>query len=388
MLTLLLIIIYAAFISLGLPDAIMGAAWPVMHLDLNVSISNAGVLTFIVSCGTIISSFFSGKLIRRFNTGLITIASIFLTAFALLGIYFSPSFLWLALLSIPLGLGAGSVDAALNNFVSLHYHAKHMNWLHCFWGVGATSGPLIISFFIANQTSWRFGYLIIGLLQFTLALICLFSLPLWRKFELQPETATMQSTSIPLKTLLKLPAALPALTAFFCYCSIELATGLWMSSYLVLCHDVSTSTAAKWTSIFYLGITIGRLIAGFVSTKLSNNQLIRIGVSLILFGVICILLPSSLYFQLIGFISIGLGCAPIYPAMLHDTPNRFGLEFSSSIMGMQMAFAYVGCMLVPPLIGFIGKAFSFWCLPIILILLLVIMYICHERINTLNKRNM
>lgn len=379
MLTILLIIIYIAFISLGLPDAILGSAWPLMHTDLNVPISYAGIATMIVSGGTIISSFFSEKMIRKFGTGKVTTISVLLTATGLLGIYFAPSFIWICLLGIPLGIGAGAVDAALNNFVALHYEAKHMNWLHCFWGIGATSGPFIMSLFLLNQNGWRIGYATIGIIQ-AILVICLFiSLPLWRQFETTQKVEEEDDNGIKIKSLLKIPGAKPTLIAFFCYCAVELTTGLWASSYLVVNDGLAVELAAKWASFYYLGITVGRFIAGFLTMKLTNTQMIRIGQTICIIGAILLVLPITSVFKLIGLIFIGLGCAPIYPAMLHETPNRFGKELSQRLMGIQMATAYVGSTLIPPLFGALSKVLGLQMLPYFLLILLIIMLVSSEK---------
>lgn len=379
MLTILLIIIYIAFISLGLPDAILGSAWPLMHTDLNVPISYAGIATMIVSGGTIISSFFSEKMIQKFGTGKVTTISVLLTATGLLGIYFAPSFIWICLLGIPLGIGAGAVDAALNNFVALHYEAKHMNWLHCFWGIGATSGPFIMSLFLLNQNGWRIGYATIGIIQ-AILVICLFiSLPLWRQFETTQKVEEEDDNGIKIKSLLKIPGAKPTLIAFFCYCAVELTTGLWASSYLVVNDGLAVELAAKWASFYYLGITVGRFIAGFLTMKLTNTQMIRIGQTICIIGAILLVLPITSVFKLIGLIFIGLGCAPIYPAMLHETPNRFGKELSQRLMGIQMATAYVGSTLIPPLFGALSKVLGLQMLPYFLLIFLIIMLVSSEK---------
>ena len=379
MLTILLIIIYIAFISLGLPDAILGSAWPLMHTDLNVPISYAGIATMIVSGGTIISSFFSEKMIRKFGTGKVTTISVLLTATGLLGISFAPSFIWICLLGIPLGIGAGAVDAALNNFVALHYEAKHMNWLHCFWGIGATSGPFIMSLFLLNQNGWRIGYATIGIIQ-AILVICLFiSLPLWRQFETTQKVEEEDDNGIKIKSLLKIPGAKPTLIAFFCYCAVELTTGLWASSYLVVNDGLAVELAAKWASFYYLGITVGRFIAGFLTMKLTNTQMIRIGQTICIIGAILLVLPITSVFKLIGLIFIGLGCAPIYPAMLHETPNRFGKELSQRLMGIQMATAYVGSTLIPPLFGALSKVLGLQMLPYFLLIFLIIMLVSSEK---------
>lgn len=385
MLTLLLIIIYISFISLGLPDAILGSAWPMIHQDLNVPVSFAGVITMIVSGGTIISSFFSEKLIRKLGTGKVTAFSVLLTAIGLLGVFLSPNFIWICLLAIPLGIGAGSVDSALNNFVALHYKAIHMNWLHCFWGIGATTGPFIMSIFLLRENGWRLGYATIGSIQ-AILVVCLFlSLSLWKKFESDNSEKINDSKGIKISNLIKLPGAKPALVSFFCYCAIELTTGLWVSSYLVIINGFSAEIAAKWVSLYYLGITIGRFLAGFVSIKLNNKQMIRVGQVICIAGGVLLSITYSSNIQLIGLICIGLGCAPIYPAMLHDTPNRFGKESSQGIMGIQMATAYVGSTFVPPLFGVIAKFIGFEILPYFLLISMLLMLVMTERVNKVCK---
>lgn len=387
MLTLLLIIIYISFISLGLPDAILGSAWPMIHQDLNVPISYAGLVTMIISGGTIISSFFSEKFIRKFGTGKVTTFSVFLTAIGLLGVYFSPSFIWICLLGIPLGLGAGAVDSALNNFVALHYKAKHMNWLHCFWGVGATTGPFIMSVYLLKENGWRLGYATIGSIQAVLV-ICLFiSLPLWKKVDSNSNEEISNTKEVKISTLINLPAAKPALISFFCYCAVELTTGLWVSSYLVISNGLSAKIAAKWVSLYYLGITIGRFLAGFISIKLNNKQMLRIGQVICIIGGILLSITYSSNIQLIGLISIGLGCAPIYPAMLHETPNRFGKELSQGIMGIQMATAYVGSTFMPPLFGALSQVVGFEILPYFLLILMILMLILTEKVNKVCKNS-
>lgn len=385
MITVLLVIVYIAFISLGLPDAILGSAWTMIYEDLNVPISYAGLVTMIITGGTIVSSFFSGKMIKKFGTGKVTTFSVFLTAMGLLGVYFAPSFIWICLLAIPLGLGAGAVDTALNNFVANHYEAKHMNWLHCFWGIGATSGPFIMSFYLLKENGWRSGYATIGIIQAILVVGLFLSLPLWRKFEDSNEEEKESSISINVGVLLKLPGAKPTLIAFLCYCGIELTTGLWASSFLVFDSGLSAGVSAKWVSLYYLGITVGRFLAGFLSMKLNNKQMIRVGQLICLLGVVLLMIPFSNNFKLVGLILIGLGCAPIYPAMLHETPNKFGQELSQDIMGIQMATAYVGSTIVPPLFGMISKFSGFGILPGFLLIFIIVMLLSTERANKICK---
>jgi fucose permease len=381
MATLLLVIIYMAFISLGLPDAVLGSAWPVIHENLNVSVSSVGIMTMIISGGTIISSLFSQKIIKVFGTGKVTMVSVAMTAIGLIGISVTPSYLGMCLLAIPLGLGAGSVDSALNNFVALHYEAKHMNWLHCFWGIGATAGPFLMSMFLLKENGWRTGYSTIGTIQAILVIVLIITLPVWKKFEKNEDVTEAEKRNTSITALLKLKGAKPTLLAFFCYCSVEATTGLWGSSFLVISKGISAEKAAKWVSLYYLGITVGRFLAGFIAMKFNNKKMIRLGQIISLCGAITLVIPFSIYFQMVGLILIGLGCAPIYPAMLHETPSRFGSEMSQGIMGVQMATAYVGSTFMPPLFGIIGKYMAFNLLPFYLVAIVIIMILSTERVN-------
>lgn len=382
MTTLLLLIIYISFISLGLPDSLLGSAWPVIQHEMGAPVSYAGMISMIIAGGTIVSSFYSEKIIRRLGTGLVTAISVFMTAAALLGFAVAPSILWMCVMAIPLGLGAGSVDAALNNFVALHYQAKHMNWLHCFWGVGATAGPAIMSIYLVQDNNWQMGYMSIGIIQACLVVLLFLSLPLWKKFS-SGAGASQASTAKPLKTseLLKIRGLKPALVAFFSYCAIEMTAGLWGSSYLVIHRGISAEAAAKWISIFYLGITLGRLLAGFVSSKLSNVTMVRVGIVGIGIGILLLLLPLGDVVYPFGFFMIGFGCAPIYPSMLHQTPQNFGSELSQSVMGLQMACAYIGSTLMPPLFGVIAQEISIAWFPFFLLAILILMIVMSEITN-------
>ncbi len=384
MATLLLIIIYISFISLGLPDSLLGSAWPVLHKDLNVPISAAGIATMITAGGTIISSFQSNRLIKKFGTGKVTAVSVCMTAFALLGTYLTGSFGFICLMAVPMGLGAGAVDAALNNFVALHYKASHMSWLHCFWGVGATAGPLIMAFFLGQNGAWRNGYLTIGIIQVCLVIALFASLPFWKHFEAEPTGEEVEKTSNKLGELLKIKGAKAALLSFFCYCAAELTAGLWGSSYLVEYKGLEASVAARWVSMYYFGITFGRFISGFLTMKFNNKQLIRLGELLCLVGAITLLLPFNSA-QLIGLLVIGIGCAPIYPSMLHETPRRFGKELSQAVMGIQMACAYIGSTFMPPLFGLLAGHTGMFLFPFFLIALIILMLISSEMINRVIK---
>ena len=381
MITLLLLIIYLSFISLGLPDSLLGSAWPAMRADMALPVSYAGILSFIITAGTIVSSFLSEKVIRRFGTGAVTVVSVTMTAVALLGFSLSPGFVWLCFLAVPLGLGAGSVDAALNNFVALHYKASHMSWLHCFWGVGATAGPVIMSFFLTGAGGWKMGYKTIGVIQACLVIILFISLPLWKRVGSDIKSDGTAGESRRFGDMLRIPGAKPVFITFFSYCALEAAAGLWGSSYLVGNRGISPDTAAKLISLYYFGITVGRFLSGFVTMKLNNKTLIRLGEGIIVAGLACTLLPLGNTLLITGFLLIGVGCAPIFPCMLHETPNRFGKELSQAFMGMQMAFAYIGSTLMPPLFGLLAQGFSFALYPFYLMALLAIMVLASEKTN-------
>jgi fucose permease len=388
MATLILFIIYLAFISLGLPDSLLGSAWPVMQNDLSVGMSSAGIIAMMISGGTIISSFLSGRLINRFGTGKVTFISVAMTAVALLGFSKAPSFIWLCILATPLGLGAGSVDAALNNFVALHYSSKHMSWLHCSWGIGATLGPMIMSLFIAKNNGWQKGYFTISMIQISLVFILLITLPLWKKIEKNDKTMVEEDEEDTRNIRpLKIPGVKLALLSFIFYCGTESTAGLWGSSYLVNYKGLSASDAARWIALFYGGITVGRLLTGFLTMKFNNQVLIRCGQIICLMGVGCLVLPLPIYFSMIGLILIGLGCAPIYPCMLHETPNRFGKAASQSIMGVQMAFAYIGSAFMPPILGFIASKTSIIIFPYFLLGYILIMLVGSEKTNEFIRKN-
>lgn len=372
--TALLVLIYLAFISLGLPDSLLGSAWPAMYGEFGASISSAGIISMIIAGGTIISSLSSDKTIRKFGTGPVTLISVVMTAAALLGISFSGSFIAVCLWAIPLGLGAGSIDTALNNFVALHYKASHMNWLHSFWGIGASIGPIIISFFLVQSSSWQNGYRTISAIQFALAFALIFSLPLWKKAREKKNGENQeQQISFSILQLVKLPKAKPTLLAFFFYCALESTVGLWGSSYLVVVRDIKEEVAAGWISLYYLGITSGRVLSGFLSMKLSQKKMIKLGQLLISIGVLILLLPIPSTFAVAGMFFIGLGCAPIFPSLLHETPNSFGKERSQAIMGMQMACAYIGSTFMPPLFGLLGAKIDYGLFPYYISMLLLLM---------------
>ena len=376
MVNLLLAIIYLSFISLGLPDALLGSAWPTMHKELNVPISHAGIISMIISAGTIISSLQSDRLTKKFGTGKITAFSVAMTAIALFGFSITHSYIFLCVWAIPYGLGAGSVDASLNNYVALHYESKHMSWLHCMWGIGATIGPYIMGYALTNN-NWNAGYRYISIMQIVLTAILFFSLSLWKKND-EENKEKISTKVLSLKEIIKIPGAREIMICFFCYCALEATTGLWASSYLNIYKGVDIKTAASFGSLFYMGITVGRAISGFITMKLNDNQMIVLGESLILIGIILMIIPAVNIVSLIGFIIVGLGCAPIYPSIIHSTPSNFGAENSQAIIGVQMASAYIGTLAMPPLFGYIANHISISLLPFYLVLILILMFIMHK----------
>ncbi|UPG64224.1 MFS transporter [Metabacillus endolithicus] len=390
MTTFLLVIIYLAFISLGLPDSLLGVAWPVMKSDYGAPLETAGFLFMTIAGGTIISSLASGKILKRFGTGQVTFVSVLMTAGALLGFNFAPSVLWLFLFAIPLGLGAGAIDAGLNDYVATHYKAHHMSWLHCFWGVGATFGPIIMAQFISGQNTWRNGYFTIAAIQFTLAIILFFTLPLWNRVVKNNNTTSNEEIVDSDEIIrdgevkpLQIKGVKLALASFLFYCGVEATVGLWGSSYLVNVREIPVAVAAQWVSFYYAGITIGRFLTGFVTFKYSNRSLIRTGQLLALTGAIFLFLPLPSVFSLVGFIMIGLGLAPIFPCMLHETPTRFGKKHSQTIMGYQMAVAYTGSTFLPPLLGFMASYTTIGIFPICIILIIAAMLLSSEKLNVL-----
>lgn len=380
MVQLLLVIIYLAFISLGLPDALLGSAWPSMYSEFGVPISYAGIISMIIAAGTIVSSLQSDRLTRRLGTGKVTAISVAVTAAALFGFSVSQSFGMLCLWAIPYGLGAGSVDASLNNYVALHYESKHMSWLHCMWGVGATLGPYVMGYALTRGMTWNSGYRIISILQVVLTAILIFSLPLWKgRPQMTAEDGQEVSPkALSLPEIMKIPGAKEVMLCFFCYCALEQTAGLWASSYLTLYKGVPAETAAGYASMFYIGITIGRALSGFITMKLNDVQMIRLGQGIIGLGVLVLLLPLGESVSLAGLILIGLGCAPIYPCIIHSTPTHFGADKSQALIGVQMACAYVGTCLMPPIFGLIANHISVALLPVFLLVILVLMVVMHE----------
>ena len=379
MTTILLFVIYISFISLGLPDSILGSAWPTMYQELDVPVSYAGIIAVIIAFGTIVSSLQSDRLTLKLGPGKVTAISVALTAFALFGFSISSSFLMLCLFAIPYGLGAGSVDACLNNYVALHYKGWHMSLLHCMWGVGAVTGPNIMAYALTNNKGWNSGYFYISMLQIGLTAILLFSLPLWKKRERIVDGRETKSLS--LREVVKIKGVKEVLLCFLCYCGVEQSAGLWASSYLNMYKGVPAEEAARYASMFFIGITVGRGLNAIIALKLKDRTMVIIGLTIIAIGIIVMIIPASSIITLIGLILIGLGCAPIYPSLIHATPDSFGEDKSQAVIGIQMAFAYIGVLALPPLFGFIADFTDISLLPVYITILFIVMLISFERLQ-------
>lgn len=389
MYSLLLAVIYLAFISLGLPDSLLGSAWPVLYKQFEVPLSFAGIVTFIISCGTVVSSLLSNRLTAKFGAGKVTAASVFLTMAALFGFSWSGNFWMLCVWAIPYGLGAGAVDAALNNFVALHYTQRHMHWLHCFWGVGVSISPYIMSSCLISGAGWQAGYWWVAVLQAGLTAILLLSLPLWKRIgraEEKSEEKDQDRKTLGLRDALRIPGVKEVLAGFFGYCALESSCGLWASSYLVLECGIPVEIAARWGALFFLGITGGRFLSGIIANRFSDRGFVRFGLTLIFIGISLILIPGlPQQFSLAGLLAIGFGCAPVYPAIIHETPLNFGAENSQAVIGMQMAGAYVGATVMPPLFGVIADTAGIGWYPVWLLLILGVMGWLLERKNKICK---
>lgn len=375
MYSFLLALIYLAFISLGLPDSLLGAGWPVMHTELGVSVSFMGIISMVISGGTIVSSLLSDKLTHKFGTRAVTVASVFLTVAALFGFSFSGSFSMLIIFAVPYGLGAGAIDAALNNYVALHYKAKHMSWLHCFWGVGAIISPFIMSFALKNL-NWNSGYRIVGFIQLAIALLLLVTLPVWK---INKTESTADTKRVGLTAALKIKGVPFLLIGFFAYCAAEATAMYWASTYFTEVKGISGDRAASFAALFYIGITLGRFASGFITERLGDRRMILLGTGILACGIMILLIPVQSYVTAFAaFLVIGFGCAPIYPCIIHSTPANFGAENSGAIIGIQMASAYVGSTFIPPLFGLFGNAVGFSVMPVYLLAFFALMIIMTE----------
>lgn len=386
MIHLLLAIIYIAFISLGLPDSLLGAAWPSIYTDFGVPLSYAGIVSMLIAFATIVSSLQSDRLTRKFGTGKVTAVSVGMTAAALLGFSMSRSFVMLCVLAVPYGLGAGCVDASLNNYVALHYESRHMSWLHCMWGVGATLGPYIMGAALTGAGGWNSGYFYVCVVQIALTAVLIFSLPLWKAPKAnEAESSSAHGKALSLLEIIRIPGAKQVMLCFFCYCALEQTAGLWVSSYITLSKGFAPEAAAGFASLFFIGITAGRAAGGFITVKLNDVQMVRMGQIIIALGIAAMLLPGAKEISLLGIGLIGLGCAPVYPCLIHSTPAHFGAERSQAIIGVQMASAYIGTCVMPPLFGFLASVFSVALLPFYLLAVLLVMIVTHLMLGRINK---
>lgn len=379
MASFLLAIIYISFISLGLPDALLGGAWPTMHNEFGVPVSYAGIISMIICMGTIASSLMSERMTKRFGTGKVTAMSVALTAAALFGFSASKSFIMLCIIAVPYGLGAGGVDASINNYAAIHYASRHLSWLHCMWGIGASTGPYLLAAAM-TKGSWNLGYRWVAILQIVLTAVLFLTLPLWKEEKSSGEISE-KTKPLSIKEIFAIPGAKEVMAAFFCYCALESTAGLWASSYLVLEHGVSEETAAALATLFYTGITVGRGISGFVTYKLSDKNMIRLGQIIIAAGILLIILPFGEKTAMAGIVLVGLGCAPIYPCVIHSTPAHFGVDKSQAIVGVQMACAYIGSCFMPPLFGILANNVSVALFAPYMALILVVMIVAMERLN-------
>lgn len=389
MASLLLAIIYLAFISLGLPDSLLGAAWPEMHSVLGVELSAMGIVTTLISCGTVVSSLFSDKVVGRFSTQAVVTVSVGLTAVGLLGFSFAPTFAVLCLFALPYGLGAGSIDAALNNYVALHYTSRHMSWLHCFWGVGTVISPYVMSYALGTEMGWAGGYKIVGGIQACILLILIATLPVWKKAGHKNDiTADTGGSSEAKKSAgligsLKIKGVSYVLLGFLGYCAAESTVMVWASTYFFEAKSTTAEVAAALGSLFFIGMTVGRFFSGFISNRVGDKNMIRAGLAISAIGVIIIAIPSGLAVSIVGFLLIGLGFAPVYPSIIHSTPNSFGAENSQAIIGIQMASAYVGATLAPPIFGLIANYVDVRLMPLYIA---VFMIMCFVMLELLNKQ--
>lgn len=381
MVSILLPIIYITFISLGLPDGLLGAAWPTMYPQMGVSVSNAGIVSIIICAGTIVSSLLSDRMTRKLGCGRVTAFSVATTAVALIGFSVSDSFWQICLWAIPYGLGAGGVDAALNNYVALHYSGRHMSWLHCMWGLGASVGPAVMGAVLSAGRGWPMGYQYVAVVQVLLSAGLFFSLPMWKKRPGEGEAGEAAGKALSLPEIFRLPGAKQVALMFFCYCALENTAALWSASYFVIHEGLSEETAAGYAGLFYFGITAGRAISGFITEKLGDTKMIHLGMGILLLGIAMVALPIGLWSTVAGFLLIGLGCAPIYPCVIHSTPAHFGAERSQAIIGVQMASAYVGSCLMPSVFGLLTKWLGAFVLPWYLLLILGLMALMHRKLN-------
>ena len=388
MISLLLAVIYLAFISLGLPDSLLGSGWPVMHVELGAPLSAAGGVAMLIAGSTILSSLFSDAVTSKLGPRNVIAFSVLLTAVSMLAFSFTTELWQICLIAIPYGLGAGAIDACLNNFVALHFSSRHMSWLHCFWAVGATISPYIMGWALTSSWGWAGGYRVVSFIQFGLTAVMFLSFPLWKKVEKKENTEEDEKrVRLSLPKVFALRGALPLFFAFFCYMSLEATPILWASSYFSDVYGLDGSTAANFGSLFYIGIMAGRALSGFIADKVGDKNLIRIGSSVVILSNVLVALPVGTYYlAVVAFVLMGLGCAPIYPSIIHSTPNNFGKQNSQSIIGVQMAFAYLGSTFMAPLFGLIAQYTTIKLLPAYAGAFGILLLILTELVNRLVRK--
>lgn len=387
MFNLIMALTYICFVSLGLPDSLLGSAWPVMQGQMNVPVSYAGIVSMIICLCTVISSLMSNTMIRKLGIGKIIAISVAMTAVALFGFSFSSQYWMLILWAIPYGLGAGCVDSVLNNYAALHFKSHHMSWLHCMWGVGASISPYIMSFALIRLDNWHYGYSIVGVIQAVLSLFIFMSIPMWKNTEATDgNNEIIESKPLTIRQILSIPGAVACFSTFFAYCAVELTSSLWASSYLVQARGVSPEVASGCASLFYIGLTVGRAINGFLAMRFGDRTLIRLGLGIIFVGIMLVFVQYHAMFACAGFVIIGLGCAPVYPCIIHMTPDLFGKDKSQAIIGVQIAFAYIGFCTMPPLFGLIANHIDIGLLPAYLLILLVLIIVMHEKLVKLKTK--
>ena len=381
MIHFLLLLIYLAFISLGLPDALLGAAWPIMSGEFRVPVSYMGIVSLLISAFTVVSSLLTDRTVNRFGTGKVTAVSVALTAVGLLGFAFSGNFWMLCVWAIPYGLGAGCVDAGLNNYVANHYASRHMSWLHCMWGVGAAIGPYVMGTVLTAGQSWNAGYLYIAIFQVALTAVMLLSIPKWKTVAGEK---TEEHTHLTFRQILELPGVRSVVLIFLCYGAVESIAGHWASSYLVLHLGVGEERAAGLAAMFYLGITLGRAVSGFVTLRFNDKQMAYMGMTLVLTGLVMMLLFRLEILCIIGFVTMGVGCAPIFPCLIHATPIQFGASRSQAIIGVEMASFYAGTCFLPPAFGLFADLAGIGSMPFVLLAFLMGMLLLHFRFYRLS----
>ncbi len=375
MVTVLFATICIIFIGLGLPDSVLSSAWPAIYAELNLPFSYANFITVLASLGTVTSSLFSARLINKFGTGPLTFVSTLLSALCLLAFSFSNSMLFFCLLSIPLGLGAGAIDSALNNYTATNYSSLHMSLLHCFYGVGISISPLLMSLALGNDNDWRKGYLLVFIVMIVISIIAFISLPLWKKVKSKQKTQSAKPKSLSLKQMLKMPAVKTAIVMFFCSVGLEFTCGIWACTYLVGVQNLSEDLASRFLTFYYAGITIGRLVSGFVSKKIGEERVVYRGYFIVFIALVLLFLPLPPITKAVSLFLIGFGNGPTFPNFTYLTPINFGSDLSQSIIGLQMAFCNLGILIMPPVFGFLAQGISLSIFPMFLSVLFVAMVI-------------